>query len=111
MAPLLLADPIALSCDASGVLRVGVSRVTLDTLVHHYRDGASAEEIALRFESLELPDIHAAIAYYLNHRAELDEYLAERAERAAELRGKIETRLSMTAVRERLRQRGSTGGA
>ncbi len=102
MAPVLMADPVALRIDADGVLRIGASRVTLDTLVYHYRDGASADEIALRFESLGLPEIHAAIAYYLNHRVELDAYLAQRAIEATELRNQVESRQGGGAIRQRL---------
>ena len=109
MAPMLSADPIPLRCDASGVLRIGDSRVTLDTLVHHYRDGASADEIALRFESLALPEIHAAIAYYLNHRRELDGYLARREEKASERRRDLEAG-DPGSIRARLLAR-RTGGA
>ena len=109
MAPKLLADPIPLRCDASDVLRVADSRVTLDTLVHHYRDGASADEIALRFESLALPEIHAAISYYLNHRAELDEYLALREDRAAETRRDVEMTWKGISIRDRLLSRRAGG--
>jgi len=105
MAPMLLADPVPICADAAGSLRIGTSRVTLDTLVHHYRDGASPEEIALRFDSLGLPQIHAAIAYYLNHRAELDEYLVQRRERAEAIRREVEVRQGMAPIRERLSTR------
>jgi uncharacterized protein (DUF433 family) len=44
-------------------IRVGNSRVSLDSVVHHYKQGATAECIADSFPSLELADIYAVIAY------------------------------------------------
>jgi uncharacterized protein (DUF433 family) len=102
MVPTLHADPIPLRLDSSGVLRVGDTRVTLDTVVRAYRDGASAEEIVLRYDSLGLAEVHAVIAYYLRHRGEIDDYLARRAEQAAEVRKLVEARQGVQAVRERL---------
>lgn len=98
-------DPAPLRADAAGVLRVGGTRVTLDTVVHAYHDGASAEEITLRYDSLTLADVHAVLAYYLRHRAELDDYLAARRTAAAEVRRRVEARQGVQAVRERLTAR------
>lgn len=72
-----------LSLTEDGTIRVAGSRVSLDSLLHHYKLGATAEQIAYKFPSLRLADIHAAIAYYLNHRAAVEEYL-ERQETAAD---------------------------
>jgi uncharacterized protein (DUF433 family) len=47
-----------------GTIRVGASRVSLDSVIHHYKLGATAEQIAYSFPSLSLVDIHLAIAYY-----------------------------------------------
>jgi uncharacterized protein (DUF433 family) len=105
MTPTLHADPIPLRLDSSGVLRVGDTRVTLDTVVHAYRDGASPEEIVLRYDSLGLAEVHAVIAYFLRHRAEVDEYLVRRTAQAAEVRKQVEARQGVQAVRERLQNR------
>ena len=66
----------SLSRDPDDVIRVGGTRVTLDTVVGAYRDGASAEEIARRYPSLDLADIHAVIGHYLHHRTQVEAYLA-----------------------------------
>ncbi len=58
--------------DAHGVLRIADTRVTLDSLVDLYDQGASAEDIALSFQALDLPVVYAALGYYLGHRAALD---------------------------------------
>jgi uncharacterized protein (DUF433 family) len=111
MPPTIHADPAPLRSDDAGVLRVSGTRVTLDTIVHAYHEGASAEEIALRYDSLSLADIHAVLAYYLRHRAELDDYLARRRQAAADVRRQVEARQGVQAVRERLTARLAPGGS
>lgn len=87
---------------AEGVVRVGETRVTLDTVVAAFLEGATAEEIAEQYPSLPLADIYAVIAYYLNHQAEVDAYLQERQRRAAEIRQEAERRFNPVGIRERL---------
>ncbi|HWB98287.1 MAG TPA: DUF433 domain-containing protein [Bryobacteraceae bacterium] len=72
-------DAIPLSKDANGVYRIGGSRVTLDLVVRAFDSGATAEEIAQDFPSLELSDIYQVIGYYLKHSSELAEYFDRRA--------------------------------
>ena len=68
--------PIA--ADRDGVLRVSGTRVTVDTIVEAFEEGASAEEIASQYPVVPLPDVYSVIAYYLQHRTEIDAYLAGR---------------------------------
>ena len=65
-------------------LRVGTTRVTLDTVVSAYKGGASPEEIAESFDTLRLADIYAVISYYLRHVDEVEAYIAEGDALAAE---------------------------
>jgi uncharacterized protein (DUF433 family) len=90
MVPAIHTDPPPFRADDSGTLRVGESRVTLDTLVHEYEGGADPEAIARSYPTLAPADVYAAIAYYLHHKAELDDYLRRRREEAAALRTEIE---------------------
>jgi uncharacterized protein (DUF433 family) len=85
-------DPLVLKCDADGVLRVGGTRVTLDTVIQAYADGAGPEEIALRYDALSLSDIHATLAYYLRHKQELDDYLEARRVQAQQVREQVQQR-------------------
>jgi uncharacterized protein (DUF433 family) len=62
-----------------GTLRVGNTRVSLDSVVYAYNRGEDAAEIQRAFDTLSLADIHAAIAYYLHNREKVDRYLAKRA--------------------------------
>jgi uncharacterized protein (DUF433 family) len=61
--------------DEFGVLRVGNSRVMLDSVVAGFRQGHSAETIAQQYPALSLEDVYGAIAYYLANQAEIDQYL------------------------------------
>ena len=95
-------EPIPLSTDADGVIRVAGTRVTLDTMIDTFMTGASPEEIAQDFPVLRLDDVYAVITYYLRHRAEVDAYLHERRIRGEALRREIEDRSTQTGLRERL---------
>ncbi|MGQ0542401.1 MAG: DUF433 domain-containing protein [Blastocatellia bacterium] len=59
-----------------GVLKVGDTRVSLDTFVYHYNKGADAAEIQDQYDSMSLAQVHAAIAYYLHYKVEVDAYIA-----------------------------------
>ena len=58
------------------VWRIRDTRVSLDSVVYEFRRGRSPEAIQDAFPALSLSQIYGAIAFYLDHRAELDEYLA-----------------------------------
>jgi hypothetical protein len=56
-------EPIPLSRDDDGVIPVSLTRVTLDTVVAAYRDGATSEVIVQQYLWLELGDIYAVRGY------------------------------------------------
>ena len=64
--------------DGNGVIRIGDTRVTLDTIISLYRRGDTAEELAAAFDTVGLADIHGVISYYLKNREFVDQYLAEK---------------------------------
>jgi uncharacterized protein (DUF433 family) len=86
----LAADPIPLRLDEGGTYRVGSSGVRLDTVVYAYNHGSAVEEIARDYPTLKLQDVYAVIAYYLNHRADVDAYVEERQRHAAALKAALE---------------------
>jgi uncharacterized protein (DUF433 family) len=52
------------------------TRVALDSIVYRWREGLSAETIQNDcFPVLTLSHVFGALAYYLDHQAEIDEYL------------------------------------
>lgn len=95
-------ETIPIEADAEGVVRVGKTRVTLDTVVAAFTEGATAEEIAQQYPSLRLADIYSVIGYYLRHRSDVEAYLHQRAEKAASARRQSETRSDPSGIRDRL---------
>jgi len=78
-------DAIPLAKDAHGVYRIAGTRVTLDVIVRAFNRGATPEEIAQRFDSLELSAVYQAIGYYLKHSNELSGYFQTRSTEENEL--------------------------
>lgn len=91
-----------LRADSQGAVRVGGTRVTLDTLIGCYRDGCTAEEIVQQFPALSLADVHAAIAYYLTHQSDVEAYLHSRESEAERLRRDASQVSDQRGIRERL---------
>lgn len=102
MALALAQEPIPLHLDGSRVLRIGGTRVTLDTLVDKFESGATPEEIAQDFPVLDLADVYAVITYYLRHRSEVDEYLDRRRQEAYRMRERVASHCDPTGLRQRL---------
>ncbi len=96
------AERIPLMTDADGVIRVGGSRVTLETLIDVFNTGATPEEIAQDFSALRLDDVYAVITYYLRHRSDVDEYVRRRHAEADEVRRQVEQEYPQAGLRERL---------
>ena len=80
---------IPLRTDNTGVIRVGNTRVTLDTIVEEFKRGESAESIAENFSAVSLRHIYAVIAFYLSNTEEVESYLAARAKDAARIQNDI----------------------
>lgn len=95
-------EQIPLATDADGVIRIGGTRVTLDTIVSAFEEGATAEEIVQQYSSLNLGDVYAVIGYYLRRQSEVEEYLRNRQQRANEIRQQNESHFEPRGVRERL---------
>lgn len=109
----LRAEPLPLKADRDDVLRVGGTRVTLDTVIGAFKAGSTPEEIVLEYDTLRLEDVYLVLGYYLRHQAEVDTYLAERHRRGEARRTEADTRLPWAEVRARLlaRQQGQGDAA
>jgi len=57
-------QPVPLSTSPKGVVRISGTRVTLDTVVGAFLDGATPETIAQQYPSLQLADVYAVLGYY-----------------------------------------------
>ena len=103
------AMPLRLTED--GTIRIADSRVSLDSVLQHYKLGASAEQIAQKFPALDLADVYASISYYLNHEEAVEEYLRQQEAEGDEVQQEIESALhyqeNSAQLRARIRSRKS----
>jgi uncharacterized protein (DUF433 family) len=93
-----------IAMDASGVAwidgtNVKVIEVVQDYLIH----GSSAEEIHLQHRHLSLGQIHEALAYYFDHRPEVDAQIESRYRYAEDLRKKIPQPFTRQELLDRLK--------
>ena len=102
MSLVIEAPPVPLRTDECGVLRVGKTRVPLDTVVYAFNQGASAEEIVMSYTTLDLGDVYAVVNYYLHNRTEVDAYLSQREAESACVREENEKRFPQDGIRARL---------
>ncbi len=98
----ITADPAPFEQDADGIFRVGGTRVTLDSVITAFTEGATAEEIAQQYPSLDLAEIYSVIGYYLRRRTEIDEHLKIGRNQAAIVRKQNELRFPPHGIRDRL---------
>jgi uncharacterized protein (DUF433 family) len=61
-----------------GVYYIVGTRLSLDSIVYAFREGCSPESIREDFEGLTLAHVYGAIAFYLDHLADIDAYLQQR---------------------------------
>lgn len=93
---------VPLFTDEAGVIRVAGTRVSLDSVVYAFDEGATPEEIAQDFPTLDLAAIYAIVGYYLQNRADVEEYLAQRKVQRETLKHEAEERFNPHGLRERL---------
>ena len=61
---------------AEDAIRIAGTRVGIESVLRDYREGASPEEIVLRYPTLSLEQVHATITYYLANQERLEPYMA-----------------------------------
>jgi uncharacterized protein (DUF433 family) len=69
---------VPLCRDSSGALRIGTTRVLLELVVRAYEAGATPEDIVQAYDTLQLQDVYAVLAWCLNNETAVEEYLSER---------------------------------
>ena len=102
MSVVISTSEVKLTETEAGVLRVGDSRVSLDTVIIAFNHGATPEQIVEDYNSLELAEVYAVISYYLQNREEVENYLGKRKIQRDELRRELEARTNPQNIRERL---------
>jgi uncharacterized protein (DUF433 family) len=89
---------------AGGKPRIAGHRITVANIaLWHERFGKSADEIAAEYD-LSLADIYAALAYYFDHREEIEQSIKDGEAFAADLR-----RRTPSPLKEALQQRQRDG--
>jgi uncharacterized protein (DUF433 family) len=107
----LEAIPVPLRDDGQGGLRVGQTRVSLESVWHLYQQGANPAEIVQAFDTLDAADVCAVLAWPLRHPEEVTTYLKRRDEEAAQIRRQLEdagvtpTREEGAKLKEKLMER------
>jgi uncharacterized protein (DUF433 family) len=99
-------EPVPLETDADGVVRVGGTRVSLDSVLFAFNEGSTPEEIVHQYTSLDLAHVYAVISYYLQHRGEVEKYLVARRQQRDDIRKEVESRFDPQGIRDRLLARG-----
>jgi uncharacterized protein (DUF433 family) len=102
-------DPVRLVRDGDGVVRIGSTRVTLDTVVAAFREGMTVEGIVEQYPSLQLAEVYSVIGYFLRHYEEINVYLRDRQRHADAVRQENEARFDPTGIRDRLLARRRQG--
>jgi uncharacterized protein (DUF433 family) len=70
-----------------GKPRISGHRITVsDVAIWHERMGMSPDEIVSEYPTITLSDVHVALAYYFDHRDEIDREIRDSEEFAEKLR-------------------------
>lgn len=95
---------VKLTRTETGRILIGDTRVSLDSVAYHFMDGATAESIAQNFPPLRLADVYGTIAYILENRQQVEDYVREqeRLSDLAEAKLRKEYGRDMAEFRERI---------
>ncbi len=96
---------VPLAEDPHGVIRVGGTRVTLESIVTAWRQGATPEEVAMQFPSVGVDDLYLVFGWVFRNRKAVDNYVQERQALADDTEQKVRHSLGLTDLRDRLQAR------
>ena len=104
----LAADPLPLTEDEHGRIRIAGKRVFLEHLIIRFNSGMTFEGLVQHYDMLEPADIHAVLSYYLRNRASVDRFVQEKQRTAEEVREKVLRDFPPRVSREELLTRWAT---
>lgn len=107
----IAAEPPPLVIDQEGRARVSGTRVTLDTVVEAFEQGATPEEIAREYPTLPRADVYTVIGYYLHHQEAVKAYLQAQDDAADRGRQETEAQSDLAGLKQRLLARRKAQGA
>lgn len=87
-----------------GEVVVTGTRVLLFDIVYYYKEYESAESLGVRFTTVPLATVHKVIAFYLENRATVDEFVAEY-QAALDRNYEAGRKLDLNKLRDRLAQK------
>ncbi len=86
-----------------GVWRVKGTRVSVDSVLYAFnKEGASPEEIAWQFDTLDLKSVYSVINFYLHNREQVDKYLAESEKAKRSVFRQLDKNFPRAGLREKL---------
>ena len=93
---------ISLTNTSDGTIRIGKTRVALESVIHHFSLGATAEEIAQKFPALKLAEVYGVISYFLSNHEKVGEYVLRQETESDKLQSKIETKFQINELQQRI---------
>jgi uncharacterized protein (DUF433 family) len=93
--------PDFLSTDSSGWIHFLGHRIGLENLVFLYNQGYSPEMLLSEYPTLPLAEIHKAIAFYLENRSDIDEYVTSCGREVEQHRAAASSTPSLEELRRR----------
>jgi uncharacterized protein (DUF433 family) len=81
---------VPLRTEDDGTIRVGQTRGLLEIVIRAFQWGETPEGIVQSFPTLKLDEVYAVIAYYLQNRSEVDDYVRRVEEEGERIRQEIE---------------------
>jgi uncharacterized protein (DUF433 family) len=94
--------PDFLTRDSEGFIHLTGHRIGLASVVHHYNEGLSAEMLACEYPSIPLSLVHKVIAFYLENRVAVDDYVIGCEEEIRQQRSLAPRGPSSTELRKRM---------
>ncbi len=84
-------------------IRLKGTRIDLTMVIELHRQGLTPEQIVERFPTLEVVQVDAAIAYFMQNRESVEEYMRRVEDFGAKIRREIESRQSPSEAVQRIR--------
>ncbi len=86
--------------DENGTPWIRGANMQVVQIIQNVKQGESPESIHARYPDLSLEQIHAALAYYDEHKPAIDADVARLTKEAEERKAEIETKLAQKAAAE-----------
>ena len=103
-------DPTPLRVHENGTVYVGKTRVMLELVIDAYKEGNTPEQIVENWDVLSLSDVYRVVAYYLEHREDVEAYMRQQEIEVERLLEENEKRFPTEGIRAKLLERLAAKG-